>query len=235
MLRALVAAQIDLVENQQLANLAGADAACSTSRTCSMRSSRNGSLASTTCSSKSASRASCKVERNAATNSCGSARTNPTVSANTTSPTPANFDPPHGGIERREQLVGDEAVRAGQRIEQRRLAGIGIADQRDRRHRHFAPHMAAGVALPVQFLQARAQSANAFGDQAPIGLQLGFARAAQPDAALLSLKVGPASDQARGQMRKLRQVPLAACPRNCAHAARRCLKSNRYDLILDDQ
>ena len=122
---------------------------------------------------------------------------------------PANLIRRTVGIERREQLVGDISCRSPvERIEQRGLAGIGIADQRDRGHRHLAPHMAPGVALPIELLQPRAQRANALGNQAPVGLQLGFARAAQADAALLPLKVGPAPHQARGQMRQLRQFDL---------------------------
>jgi len=37
---------------------------------------------------------------------------------------------------------------------------------------------------------------------------LGFARPAQPDAALLPFKVGPAPHQASGQVRKLRELNL---------------------------
>ncbi len=41
------------------------------------------------------------------------------------------FDPPQRRIERREQPVVGEDPGAGQRVEQRRLAGVGVADQRD--------------------------------------------------------------------------------------------------------
>ncbi len=45
-------------------------------------------------------------------------------------------------------------------------------------------------------------------DQAPVGFQLGFARAAQADTALLSLEVGPAADQAGGEVAQLGQFHL---------------------------
>ena len=68
--------------------------------------------------------------------------------------------------------------------------------------------MPSRVALPIELLQARAQGANALRNQASIGLQLGFARAAQSDAALLPLKVSPAPHQPRRQMRQLREFDL---------------------------
>ena len=37
----------------------------------------------------------------------------------------------HRGVERREQLVGDEHLAAGERAHERRLAGVGVADERD--------------------------------------------------------------------------------------------------------
>ena len=44
-----------------------------------------------------------------------------------------------GRIERREQHIGFEHAGARQPVEQRRFAGIGVADQRDDRIRHAAP------------------------------------------------------------------------------------------------
>ena len=37
----------------------------------------------------------------------------------------------HRGVERGEELVGDEHLAAGERAHQRRLAGVGVADERD--------------------------------------------------------------------------------------------------------
>ena len=118
------------------------------------------------------------------------------------------FDPPHGRIERGEQLVRHIGRGAGERIEQRRLAGIGIADQSDGRDRNLAPHVAAGLALPGEFLEPRAQRADALRNEASVGFQLRLARAPQPDTALLPLEVGPSADQARRQVRELRELHL---------------------------
>ena len=48
----------------------------------------------------------------------------------------------HRGVERREELVGDQHLAAGERAHQRRLAGVGVADQR-----HAQLVAAGGAAL----------------------------------------------------------------------------------------
>ena len=190
--------------------------------TCAMRCSRSGSAASTTCSSRSASRASFSVERNAATSSCGRSRTKPTVSATTTIRRVRQSQPAHRRIERREQLVRHVGIRARQRVEQRRLAGVRVTDQRNARHRHALAHLAAGVAALRELLELRGERADALADQAAVGLELRLAGTAQADAALLPLEVGPAAHQARRQMLAAARARPAACLRRCARAARRC-------------
>ena len=68
--------------------------------------------------------------------------------------------------------------------------------------------MAAGIPLPGELFQAGLQGADTLGDQTPVGFELGFARSSQTNAALLPLEMGPASDQARGKVRQLRQLHL---------------------------
>src|SRR5882672_7290360 len=68
--------------------------------------------------------------------------------------------------------------------------------------------MLVGITLVCQFFQPCFQGADALGNQAPVGLQLGFAGASQTDAALLPLEVGPTSDQAGCQMRELGELDL---------------------------
>ena len=54
-----------------------------------------------------------------------------------------------GRVERREQHVGGLHVGAGQAVEQRRFAGVGVADQRDHPIRHPLP---AGAMQPPRRL-----------------------------------------------------------------------------------
>ena len=49
---------------------------------------------------------------------------------------------PDERIERHEQRVRRLGVRPRQHVEQRRLAGVGVADERDRRHRRLVPALA---------------------------------------------------------------------------------------------
>ena len=56
---------------------------------------------------------------------------------------------PHERIERDEQRVRRHRVVAGQRVEQRRLAGVGVADERHGRHGRLLPPLAQlRAALP---------------------------------------------------------------------------------------
>ena len=63
--------------------------------------------------------------------------------------------------------------------------------------------------LHFHFFQPALQLLQALLQQAAVGFQLGFARAAQADrAAALALQVGPAADQARGHVLQLGQLDL---------------------------
>ena len=114
----------------------------------------------------------------------------------------------HRGIERREQLTRCEDAVAGQRIEQRRLAGVGVADERDRRHLATAARHARARAPATNRLELALERADTAADQAPVGFELRFARTAQADAAALPLQMGPAAHQACGHVLKLRQFDL---------------------------
>ena len=75
------------------------------------------------------------VARNAATSWVGRSEMNPTVSDRIALSKPGSAICAHRRVERREQQVLGHHLGAGQAVEQRRLAGIGIADQRDHRPR----------------------------------------------------------------------------------------------------
>src|SRR3546814_20343951 len=75
-----------------------------------------------------------------------------------------------------------------QGVKQRRLAGVGVADQRD--PRDFAAHPGAAhlVALHLDLVEPLLQLLDALLQQPAVGFQLGFTRAAQADrAAALAL------------------------------------------------
>ena len=116
-------------------------------------------------------------------------------------------DAPNGGIQGCEQLVGDIRVGAGQGAEQGGFAGVGVTHQRQRRNRDLGALLAARLALQFDLLQARRQRLDSLAQQTPVGLKLGFAGTTVADTATpLTLEVGPAAHQARGDVLELRQL-----------------------------
>ena len=118
-------------------------------------------------------------------------------------------DPAHGGVEGGEQLVGGVGVGAGQGVEQRRLAGVGVAHQGHARQ--LAAHAGAAHlgALHVHLRQPGLELLDALLQQPAVGLELGLAGAAQADrTAALAVQVAPAAHQARGHVLELRQFDL---------------------------
>src|SRR5690606_13763839 len=114
----------------------------------------------------------------------------------------------HGRIEGREELVLRLEARPRQRVEQRRLARVRVADERDGGQLRAKPFLAAGLALALHALEPLLQHADALAEQPAVGLELRLTRAPQADAALLPLEVRPASDQPRGQVLELRELDL---------------------------
>src|SRR2546422_2347191 len=93
-----------------------------------------------------------------------------------------------GGVEGREQLVGDEHVRAGERAHQRRLARVGVPDQRDAQ-RLLTPRPSR-LRLVFDGGQLRLELGDAVADLAAIELHGGLPGAPQPDAAALAPAAG---------------------------------------------
>lgn len=84
-------------------------------------------------------------------------------------------------------------VGAGHRAKERRLARVGVPDERDRWHGNFGASAPAGLSLQLQLLETTRQDAHTLTDESAVGLELRFTRSAQPDAAAaLALEVGPA-------------------------------------------
>ena len=85
------------------------------------------------------------------------------------------------GVERREELVVGIGAGGGERVEQRALAGVGVADDADGEMLPSAfgdePRLAL-LDLGDSFLQIR----DAFADEPAIGFELRFTRPARADA-----------------------------------------------------
>ena len=115
----------------------------------------------------------------------------------------------HQRIERDEQRVRRDRVAAGQRVEQRRLARVGVADERHRRDRRLVPPLAqlrrgGGGPSSISFRE----HADAVADAAAVGFELGFAGAAGADAAAQPRQRVARSDQPRHQVLELRELDL---------------------------
>jgi hypothetical protein len=102
--------------------------------------------------------------------------------------------------------LGDLA--ADERVEQRRLAGIRVADDRHRRVQ--APIAAAGrrLALATDGLDATLHLLDPFADEPPVRLQLRLARAPRANPAARPRKVRPEARQARELVLELRELDL---------------------------
>ena len=88
-----------------------------------------------------------------------------------------------GRIEGREELVLGEHMRAGQRVQQRRLPGVRVADDGHGGHRHALPPAPLHRTLADHFRQFGLEMGYAGADDTPVLLELGLALAAQGAAA----------------------------------------------------
>ena len=130
----------------------------------------------------------------------------PTVSARTTSAPSSRRTLRKRRIERGERLIGDEHVAPEQRVEQRRLPGIRVADERDDRR----PLAAAALLAPprLHVVQLAFEMLDAQPDLAPIHLEFRLAGSARADAAAEARQRVARSDEVRRAMAQLRQLDL---------------------------
>ena len=90
-----------------------------------------------------------------------------------------------GRVERREQGVLDEDTRVGEPVEQRGLAGVGVAGDRDARDLVAPTARPLGVARGPHVRQLPTQLGDAGVDAAAVGLDLGLTGTTATDAAAL--------------------------------------------------
>ena len=95
-----------------------------------------------------------------------------------------------------------------QPVEQRRLAGVGIADERDRRHVDLVAALAQLRSAPAHDFDLVLQRLHADADAPAIRFELGFAGAPRADAAAKTRQRLARSDQPRQQVLQLRELDL---------------------------
>ena len=100
-------------------------------------------------------------------------------------------------VERVEEAVAHADLRARQRVEQRRLAGVGVADERDGRQLRALALGAHRLARALDPLQPAAQRGDAVAREAAVGLDLRLARSAGADPGPPAAAPAPAPSRSR--------------------------------------
>src|SRR6185437_12418401 len=104
------------------------------------------------------------------------------------------------------ELIRNVGVGARHGAKQRRLARIGIADQRDARHGNLLAHAPPRLALLLDAAEAAREYAYPLAEEPPVGLELRLAGSPEADAAFLPLEVSPAAHEAGREMFQLREL-----------------------------
>ena len=123
-------------------------------------------------------------------------------------PVPPEAQPARGGIERGEEDVLRQHRGVGQRIEQRALSGVRVADDRDDGDARAAALPAPRRAVGAQPIDAIFQMGDAIAHPAAIDLELRLARSAAADAAGQPREGLVPAHQARQEVLELGQFDL---------------------------
>src|SRR5690606_675271 len=110
------------------------------------------------------------------------------------------------GVERREQAVLDQDVRARKGAQNGGLAGVGVADERDAEL--LRTRLPLRRAPPRHDLELAPQLADPPADDAAVRLELRLTRAAQADASADPREVRPHPLQPRQHVLELRELDL---------------------------
>ena len=115
-----------------------------------------------------------------------------------------------GRVEGVEEPVPDPDLGPGQRVEQGRLAGVGVAGEGDPRQRGALAPGAHHAAVALEPAEAPAQRRDPVAGEAAVGLDLALARAPGADAAVSpeALEVGPEPPHAGQVVFELGQLDL---------------------------
>ena len=121
----------------------------------------------------------------------------------------AQLDLARGWIEGREQLVlGPRDLAADEGVEQRRFAGIRVADDADGRHHPPVAPPRRRLALLADLLDPLLHLRDPGPDQPPVGLELALTGAACTDPATRPRQVGPQPSQTGQLVLELSQLDL---------------------------
>ena len=122
------------------------------------------------------------------------------------SPVPAHD--PRGRIQGDEELIGGGEACPAQPVQQRCLAGVGVADQRHHRDPRAPPSVPLQPPMALHALQLATDLHDSPADDATVRLELCLTRPARADATAEPLQVRPLPDQSGQQIRELGQLDL---------------------------
>ena len=150
----------------------------------------------------------------------------PTVSLMQHFPARRQRDVPHRGIERRKHARVGRHLGAREPVEERRFAGVRVADQRDGGERNRLPLPALRAAAAANALQIVAQFLDAAVDSAAVGFQLRFARTARSDSSTQPRHLHATPGEPAAKDNSIAPAPPATGLRECGRAGRNMSRIN---------